>query len=137
VQRIDSSWFQLYSYSRLLHLETNQFVAYRRPWTASSHTCPVFEGEHETPILAIPVSTRAPSADSTGTMLGSFEAGFLKRRIGKRKVSSTPAPPAKAKKVVGKKATCIKINKLGPQMQSAPTPLSSTRGGFRMCHTTR
>jgi hypothetical protein len=104
-------------------------VAYFRPWIASFHICG-FEGED--PILVILVSARALSTNLVGVALGRSGAGSSKMRANKHKVMTAQAPPPKARKVVSKKATCIKINEPAPWMHSALTPPGNTRGGFRI-----
>jgi hypothetical protein len=91
---------------------------------------PDFEGK--TLILAIPVLTQTPSAESASASSKGHNAGSSRTWAGKHKVTATPPASKKARKVMSKKSLGIKINDSAPNPSPAPTPPSHTWGGFTM-----
>jgi hypothetical protein len=78
---------------------------------------PGFEGD--IPIL---ISAQTPNNKSANDSSASPGAGSSRNRAGKRKATATPPPQKKAKKVMGKTASEIKINEPTPKPSSPPTP---------------
>jgi hypothetical protein len=78
---------------------------------------PSFKGE--TPIPAVTILTQTPSAESAGDSLKGHSAKSSMTQAGKRKVVATLPPPKKTQKVMGKKASGVKIN--DPAHKSSPS----------------
>jgi hypothetical protein len=97
---------------------------------------PDFEEVLKSPISAVPISARAPDANSFGTVATSSGVGPSTRKSRKWKPSVAQALMAKVKKSVGKRSSGIWIKepvKNPPSTQTLPVLGStSTRGGFIM-----
>jgi hypothetical protein len=91
-------------------------------------TIPSFEGD--SPIPAIPISVRTPSAKSVGDSLTGPSAGPSKTQASKRKEVATPPPLKKPQMVMSKKALGIKNNDPAPKSSPTPTPPKCTWGRF-------
>jgi hypothetical protein len=83
-------------------------------------TIPGFQGDD--PIPAIRISARVPSTESIDDSSTGPSVGFSRTRVGKCKAAATLPPLKKAKKVVGKNASRIKINEPTPKPSPTPTP---------------
>jgi hypothetical protein len=88
---------------------------------------PNFEEALKSPIPVVPISVKAPSADSSGIAVDSSRVGTSTRRTRKCKASTTQTPPSKMKKLWKKTQTSRSMNKL-----SGPSPLRHLRVTHRL-----
>jgi hypothetical protein len=85
---------------------------------------PSFDGD--IPILIIPILTQPPDDESISDPSARASASASKTRASKRKATANLTPQKKAKKVVGRSSSDIKINEPAPKAP-ALTPPSGPR----------
>jgi hypothetical protein len=83
---------------------------------------PILDFEGDILILAIPILARTPNAESADDASAGPGARSSRTRAGKRKVAATLPPLKKAKKVMGKRYSGIKIIDPSPKASLTWTP---------------
>jgi hypothetical protein len=91
-------------------------------------TIPGFNGGD--PVPAIPILAQVPSAELVDNSSAGPSARTSRTQVDKHKVAATPPSPNKAKKVMRKKTSGIKINDPTPKPSSTPTPPKGSQGKF-------